>query len=345
MKALHIASIACSALILTLAQPSTASACGLKLTVKAAKGKRPIPPSDNPSRVLLLGDAPNGLSRTLAQAGHEVDSAPSPEKAKSTDYKVVMVDEPQRDAAERKFKDSRVVSYASGGRQSWRRVELALKRAPVSAKADREVVATKTNDGRQLVAAGSEGGERAIVGAGGGAAPAAAGAGAAAESEPTAEPEPTPAVAQRQAEVEPEPEPTPAYEPEPEPRRAAAPVAARAEPRPAAEPRTGPGRVGFQLGSSRLTASSYRGLAQTARHMKNNPDVTILIQGHTDSSGTSEFNLSLSERRAERVAAYLRKKGVPSSRITVQGLGEEDPPYAPPSNPRNRCVVITLSDQ
>ena len=56
-----------------------------------------------------------------------------------------------------------------------------------------------------------------------------------------------------------------------------------------------------------------------------NPDVTVRIDGHTDSIGTEEYNQGLSERRANAVADYLEAKGVSRDRMTVAGFGETQP--------------------
>jgi len=58
------------------------------------------------------------------------------------------------------------------------------------------------------------------------------------------------------------------------------------------------------------------------------PDTNIEIQGHTDNSGTDDYNQGLSERRASSVAAYLRNNNIKSSRITIKGFGESAPKYS-----------------
>ena len=55
------------------------------------------------------------------------------------------------------------------------------------------------------------------------------------------------------------------------------------------------------------------------------PDTDIKIIGHTDSRGTEEYNLRLSERRAAAVKAYAVAQGVPSSRLIVMGKGYAEP--------------------
>ncbi len=78
----------------------------------------------------------------------------------------------------------------------------------------------------------------------------------------------------------------------------------------------------------------------------------VLIEGHTDSKGSPDVNLGLSERRAEAVKDWLvKKKGVPESIITTRGFGETKP-VAPNTNPdgsdnvqgrqQNRRVEITV---
>ena len=78
-----------------------------------------------------------------------------------------------------------------------------------------------------------------------------------------------------------------------------------------------------------------------------NPDVTVRIDGHTDSIGTEEYNQGLSERRAEAVAAYLEAAGVSRDRMTVAGFGETQPVASNDTaegRALNRRVEIDLID-
>ena len=54
-------------------------------------------------------------------------------------------------------------------------------------------------------------------------------------------------------------------------------------------------------------------------------DLTIEIQGHTDSIGAEKYNQGLSERRANTVKAYLVEKGIDENRLTTLGYGESKP--------------------
>ncbi len=81
----------------------------------------------------------------------------------------------------------------------------------------------------------------------------------------------------------------------------------------------------FQTNSSTLQSQARQTVNQLAETLKNNPDTNILIEGHTDSDGTDEYNYKLSERRAQAVSNYLRTLGVSGSRLTTRGYGESQP--------------------
>ncbi len=59
--------------------------------------------------------------------------------------------------------------------------------------------------------------------------------------------------------------------------------------------------------------------------LKQNPDTRILVEGHTDTHGTSEYNLALGERMAQAVKAGLVKRGIAAGRIATMSIGEEQP--------------------
>ena len=52
---------------------------------------------------------------------------------------------------------------------------------------------------------------------------------------------------------------------------------------------------------------------------------TVIAVGHTDSIGTEQYNMGLSQRRANTVKEYLVSKGIPANRIYAEGKGESDP--------------------
>ncbi len=66
-------------------------------------------------------------------------------------------------------------------------------------------------------------------------------------------------------------------------------------------------------------------LQKNAAYLKRWTSVTIAIEGHADSRGTTEYNLALGERRASAVRDYLVSLGIPAARMTVLSMGEEQP--------------------
>ncbi len=83
--------------------------------------------------------------------------------------------------------------------------------------------------------------------------------------------------------------------------------------------------VKFAFDSSDLTAAAKTNLDKLAQVLVNNPDTNINIYGFTDSKGTDDYNLGLSDRRAAAVKAYMVTKGVDGSRMITMGMGEKDP--------------------
>lgn len=81
----------------------------------------------------------------------------------------------------------------------------------------------------------------------------------------------------------------------------------------------------FETDSSTLKPGAYRGLEKLSGYLKQNPDANIVIEGHTDNTGSAEYNLDLSRQRADAVARALRSQGVQSNRIETRGHGEGYP--------------------
>lgn len=81
----------------------------------------------------------------------------------------------------------------------------------------------------------------------------------------------------------------------------------------------------YPLNSTAVDSQSKDELAALALFLNQNPEVSIELVGHTDSSGSSEYNQTISEQRAQAVADELESQGVESSRITVSGQGESNP--------------------
>ncbi len=79
--------------------------------------------------------------------------------------------------------------------------------------------------------------------------------------------------------------------------------------------------------------------------LKDDPDITIVLKGHSDSRGDEEYNTWLSERRAKTIAQYLIKRGIPRDRIVVEAYGENFPVASnltPEGRRLNRRVEIVI---
>lgn len=87
----------------------------------------------------------------------------------------------------------------------------------------------------------------------------------------------------------------------------------------------GENSVNFDLNKSTLTSTAKANLDKLVPVFNEYPDTNIQIFGHTDSSGSDEYNQKLSEQRAASVRTYLSGKGISSSRINTVGMGEAEP--------------------
>jgi peptidoglycan-associated lipoprotein len=72
-------------------------------------------------------------------------------------------------------------------------------------------------------------------------------------------------------------------------------------------------------------------LDANAESLKSNPKMLVLIEGHADQRGTTEYNMALADRRAKASMNYLVSRGVRSNRITIISYGKERPICAEPS--------------
>ena len=81
----------------------------------------------------------------------------------------------------------------------------------------------------------------------------------------------------------------------------------------------------FDFNKSNLTPASTRSVNELADILKKYPDTDVLIEGHTDDKGSDDYNMTLSERRAQSVSSYLSGKNIASSRLRTVGYGEKQP--------------------
>lgn len=83
--------------------------------------------------------------------------------------------------------------------------------------------------------------------------------------------------------------------------------------------------IQFDVNSSQLSQSSMTNLNDFAETLKKYDDTNVLIEGHTDITGSRDHNMNLSEERAKSVAKYLESLGVTTGRLTTAGYGPDQP--------------------
>jgi OOP family OmpA-OmpF porin len=102
----------------------------------------------------------------------------------------------------------------------------------------------------------------------------------------------------------------------------------------------------FATGKYVLLDKSFKGLKEVAQILKDNPQLKMSIDGHTDNVGSDASNQKLSENRAGAVKNYLVKQGVEESRLIVTGYGESQPiadNKTAAGRQKNRRVEMKLS--
>jgi outer membrane protein OmpA-like peptidoglycan-associated protein len=108
------------------------------------------------------------------------------------------------------------------------------------------------------------------------------------------------------------------------------------------------GDVLFDTGKSTLKPGSYATLDRLATALKEDPGRQVQIEGHTDSTGSDEFNQELSQERARSVQAALMQRGVSGSQISAVGKGEGFPVASNDNvagRQQNRRVELIFTDE
>lgn len=103
--------------------------------------------------------------------------------------------------------------------------------------------------------------------------------------------------------------------------------------------------VHFALNSSKLLPTASPVLDSVATVLNEYKDITVEVAGYTSSEGSVDYNLNLSQKRAESVVKYIRSKGVASERMTARGYGEANPAFGNGTlegRQKNRRVVFVV---
>ncbi|MEO6078883.1 MAG: OmpA family protein [Steroidobacteraceae bacterium] len=108
------------------------------------------------------------------------------------------------------------------------------------------------------------------------------------------------------------------------------------------------GDVLFASGQADLKAGATTNLDKLVAFLSRYPNRTVMIEGYTDSLGSDDLNLGLSQRRADSVKAYIAGHGIGAARLTSVGKGEADPVAGNDSaagRQQNRRVEVIISNQ
>jgi formylglycine-generating enzyme len=81
----------------------------------------------------------------------------------------------------------------------------------------------------------------------------------------------------------------------------------------------------FDIGKARVKPESYPVVDQITKYLKENPTLRIVIEGHTDNTGSDAVNQPLSEKRAESIKAEIVKRGIDAGRVETNGYGASKP--------------------
>lgn len=81
----------------------------------------------------------------------------------------------------------------------------------------------------------------------------------------------------------------------------------------------------FDTASAKIKSVNEMILSNLVTHLKNQPEVSIIIDGHTDSVGSDKMNMVLSQKRADATANELIKRGVSADKISTRAFGESEP--------------------
>ncbi len=117
---------------------------------------------------------------------------------------------------------------------------------------------------------------------------------------------------------------------------------------PASERRVTFEDVYFTLDRHTLRPEATRLLDEAVSTLQADPTLRVQVEGHTCSIGTAEYNLTLGQRRAAAVRAYLLEKGIAASRLTTVSYGEERPAHdngTTEGRRLNRRAVLSVSIQ
>lgn len=101
----------------------------------------------------------------------------------------------------------------------------------------------------------------------------------------------------------------------------------------------------FPTDSSTVSPALYPDLAALAQNLREYPNSSVQVVGHTDNTGQASYNLGLSQRRAQAVLAVIQSNGVGAARLQAVGKGDSEPVASnltPDGRAQNRRVEVLI---
>ena len=101
----------------------------------------------------------------------------------------------------------------------------------------------------------------------------------------------------------------------------------------------------FEPGSYKLSPKAQENLKGKAAWLRSHPEISVLIEGHTNDRGAKEYNFALGDRRAGEVKSFLIREGVNTQQLSAVSYGNEQPvdkANTPEARSRNRRVHLMI---
>jgi sulfatase modifying factor 1 len=83
--------------------------------------------------------------------------------------------------------------------------------------------------------------------------------------------------------------------------------------------------INFDIGKATVKPESFPIIDQITSYLKDHPQMRVVIEGHTDNTGSDELNMTLSDKRAQSIKAEIVKRGIDTSRMETKGYGASKP--------------------
>jgi peptidoglycan-associated lipoprotein len=349
--------------------PRSAEACGVKLTLKSSRPKRPGEASlRSVTHVLMVGSLSKRLQQDVSTKGRDVEVASTIQDGKRSSYDVIVVgNRDEATEAKQRYPRAAIVVRSGDAVADAQTIDQASRRKtashgelvaygptkaePVATKTENQPTATKGGADEKLIGTKTPDRDRQVGAKNNGPGTPVQPKVDKVASEPkladtkvadtkvadTKVDKADTKIDKADSQSEPEPK----SDAKPETDRVATTTQTHTETAPSKPAATASAtldeEVYFAFGSAAVT--NKQKLDKVAKWLKNSPDVHANVEGYADPTGTPSNNMALSQLRADAVRDYLVAKGIDSSRLDVAAYGDTKLKYDA-HDARNRRVAI-----